>query len=140
MKSSKLMIAVTGAFLLLLVPALAQTVAVQATIPFSFSVGTHAMPAGDYAVSLDGWGQLRISRVGVPGAATASTSAVGGNPTQDPPPKLIFNRYGNRYFLSEVWTGGTSQGHQLMISSTEREYARATKTESTTVLATRLPN
>ncbi len=109
MKGSKLMIAVAGAFLLMLVPAFAQTVAVQATIPFNFSVGRQNLPGGEYRVSLGDWGQLWISRVGVPGATTASTSAVGGgNPTQDPPPKLIFNRYGDRYFLS----GGVDRRHE----------------------------
>jgi len=139
MKSSRLMIAVASAFLVLLVPAVAQSVAVQATIPFNFSVGTQAMMAGDYRVSVDGWGQMWISRLRNGGATTAPTNAIGGGQTQDRPPELVFNRYGDHYFLSEVWTGGTYRGHQLMISSTERDYARGAKVESTTVVATRLP-
>jgi len=138
MKSLKLMIAVVSAFLILLVPAVAQTVAVQATIPFNFSVGTQAMAAGDYRVSFDRWGHLWISQVGAAGAITTLTNSIGGE-SQYPPPKLVFHRYGERYFLSEVWTGGTSRGNQLMVSSTERESARAAKVASTTVVATRLP-
>ena len=139
MKSSRLVIAVASAFLVLLVPAVAQSVAVQATIPFNFSVGTQAMKAGDYRVSFEGrGGQMWISRVGAGDAITALTNAVGGGQTPERLPKLVFHRYGDHYFLSEVWTGGgTYRGRQLMISSTEREYARAKKSGSTTVLAAR---
>jgi hypothetical protein len=138
MKSSKLMIAV--ALLVLVVPAVAQSVAVQATVPFNFNVGAQAMPAGEYRVTFDGREQMWISRVGIGGATTALTNATGGGQTQGWPPKLIFKRYGDHYFLSEVWTGGTHYGRQLMISSTERGYARAAKSQPSTVVARRLSN
>jgi hypothetical protein len=131
MKRSGVVIAV--ALLVLVIPAIAQTADLQATVPFAFSVGTQAMPAGNYLLSIDGWGQMWIRPAGVGEAVTAPTNGVGGGFTQDRPPKLVFNRYGNHYFLSEVWTGGTYRGHRLMISSTEREYARAMKAEPTTV-------
>jgi hypothetical protein len=35
-------------------------------------------------------------------------------------PALRFNRYGDRYFLSQVWTG-TDQGQELARSQAERE-------------------
>ena len=137
MKSSRVMIAV--ALLVLVVPASAQKLSVQARVPFNFNVGAQAMPAGDYQVSIDGWGQMRLSRVRMGNATAALTNAIGGGQTQDRLPMLVFNRYGDHYFLSEVWTGGTYRGHQLMISSTERDYARGAKVESTSIVATRLP-
>ncbi len=34
--------------------------------------------------------------------------------------KLVFHRYGQNYFLSEVWSGGESTGRQLLKSKQER--------------------
>jgi hypothetical protein len=37
--------------------------------------------------------------------------------------KLVFHRYGNEYFLSEVWTPGDEWGHRLSKTRREREIA-----------------
>jgi hypothetical protein len=44
--------------------------------------------------------------------------------------KMIFNRYGDRYFLSEVWTAGYSRGRQLLKSAREMELAQIAKSET----------
>ena len=50
------------------------------------------------------------------------------NPIQADPSKtrarLIFHRYGQTYFLAEVWTGGDSTGRQLLKSKQERSMER----------------
>ena len=38
--------------------------------------------------------------------------------------KLVFNQYGNRYFLSQIWVAGETRGHQLPKTSREKEMAR----------------
>jgi hypothetical protein len=38
-------------------------------------------------------------------------------------PMVVFHKYGNSYFLFEIWTGG-SQGHKLFKSEREKELAR----------------
>ncbi|HEX6729320.1 MAG TPA: hypothetical protein VF074_04885, partial [Pyrinomonadaceae bacterium] len=38
--------------------------------------------------------------------------------------KLIFRRYGNRYFLAEIWTSGESHARQLRKSKEEKAIAR----------------
>jgi hypothetical protein len=40
-----------------------------------------------------------------------------------PNPELVFNRYGQTYFLSQIWTGG-DQGRQLFKSNREKEILR----------------
>jgi hypothetical protein len=35
------------------------------------------------------------------------------------PARLVFHRYGNTYFLSQVWEGGDRTGRQLVISKQE---------------------
>ena len=37
--------------------------------------------------------------------------------------KLIFNRYGNHYFLSQIWTQGDNSGRELFKSQRESELA-----------------
>jgi hypothetical protein len=41
-------------------------------------------------------------------------------------PELVFHKYGNSYFLSEIWTG-LGQGRQLPKSEREKELARETR-------------
>ena len=137
MKSSRLMIAVT--LFVLVAPALAQTGTLRATLPFAFNVGQQLMPAGEYRVVVDS-NSVRIAPMDGQGVDLGPSSYLSPGPSQDVSPKLVFHRYGNHYFLAEVWTGDVNRGHKLMISSTEREYARATKAESTTVAAARLPH
>jgi hypothetical protein len=37
--------------------------------------------------------------------------------------KLVFHRYGNEYFLQQVWVAGAARGDRLPVSSRERELA-----------------
>lgn len=38
--------------------------------------------------------------------------------------KLVFNRYGNQYFLSQIWVKGATLGRQLPKTSREKEVGR----------------
>jgi hypothetical protein len=98
-----------------------------ARIPFAFSAGSENFPAGLYSVtrvnpqsdkaalmitSEDG----RLSKIVLTmpvQAASAETKA-----------RLIFSRYEDRYFLSEVWTPANSNGLELPKSRSERTLAR----------------
>src|SRR6267378_3462303 len=46
--------------------------------------------------------------------------------------KLVFNRYGNRYFLSQVWNAGSIRGRQLPISPREKEMPQLARNETKT--------
>jgi len=50
---------------------------------------------------------------------------------------LIFNRYGNEYFLSQVWAKGGSVGRGLPKTRAERELER--KTQDNQIAATKGP-
>ena len=51
--------------------------------------------------------------------------------------KLMFRRYGNRYFPSEIWRSDSPLWHQFPMSRTERELVKsaAYKPQSVLVLA-----
>jgi len=135
MKSSRLMISVAFAMFVLLASAVAQTGAIQATIPFEFTVGKQTMAAGDYKVTMNGT-VLNLTRLDGPGSAFVPTYGYGYN--KEMTPRLVFHRYGDRAFLSQAWIANT--GRELFATPRELEYARTTKQEQTTVLASSLPN
>ncbi len=42
----------------------------------------------------------------------------------DAPERLVFKRYGNEYFLSQVWTNRAADGRRLFASKTENRLAK----------------
>jgi len=100
-----------------------QTTRQVANIPFDFVVGSEELQAGQYRVepasstgmamkiSGDHQGVYRLSST-----ITASRRAEKG--------KLVFHRYGNRYFLAEIWTPGESEGRELLKSKDEKAIER----------------
>ena len=106
--------------------AIAQTVHVSADIPFNFVVGSKTYPAGAYSVKTMG---DRDDKVLLLNAEDGKNSmAIFSNAAQNLTPadktKLVFSRYGNQYFLSQVWVNGATRGHQLPKSNRENEVAK----------------
>ena len=105
---------------------------VVSNIPFEFIVADKTLPAGEYQVSRS-LGNALIIRTSDPDAAVIRlTNEI--QPTQDRRARLVFHRYGDRYFLAEVWTGAGDVGRQLLKSRQERAIERemfslASKTE-----------
>ena len=86
---------------------------IRITIPFDFNVGNNKLPAGEYLVGRaqpsSGDTVLLISNVNHPESVLPLT-----NSTQSLDPKdentLVFHRYGDQYFLSQVWPEGDTFG------------------------------
>jgi hypothetical protein len=109
--------------------------AVAAQIPFPFHVGDSALPAGSYIVDTGpAAGVLRVrsddGKSTVMILATRRQSAT--IPEQS---KLVFHKYGDDYFLSQVWTGGSNSGRELRESRREIELAAAAQRGTQTILA-----
>jgi hypothetical protein len=100
-------------------------------IPFAFVAGNVTLPAGDYRVQkLDENSAVVLIRC----SDAHETAMVLSNAAQAKQPqtqsKLIFNQYGNRYFLSQVWTAGSIRGRQLLKSRREKEIAQSARIET----------
>jgi hypothetical protein len=93
-------------------------------IPFEFGLGNKVMPAGHYDVTqTSGLVLVRCYTRGV--AAFAQANNLGGGTNEISQSRLIFNKYGDKYFLAEVWVSPrTAYGAGLSKSKTEREIAR----------------
>lgn len=114
----------------------------RVNIPFDFVAGNTSLPAGEYLVETSGPTHtlLLIDRKDTISSAFINTNAaVSAGPQSES--KLVFNRYGDRYFLSQVWTAGYSTGRQLMKTAREKEIALTAKieTEGPVTLVAELP-
>ena len=134
MKNSGLMIAVAFAIFALLASSHAQTGSMNVTVLFAFTVGHQTLAAGNYTVTAHHQ-SLELARADGHGGAIVLTNATGGRSDDDSTSRLVFHRYGDRYFLSQAWIGGG--GREVFASAAELEYARTTKQEQMIVLATR---
>src|SRR6478736_4771036 len=101
--------------LLLSAAAHAQTTQLKVTVPFDFTAGDSVLPAGDYDVqSLGPWGGKALSIHSVnSNAGTLVLSNSRESAKTSDRARLVFYRYGDQYFLGEVWTVGTHIGRQL---------------------------
>ncbi len=111
------------AFVAALATASAQTPGHNLTVnvPFEFSVGDKALPAGDYLISrLNSDGSvLRIMNQESNQNAGRTTQAIQASQPKEQS-LLVFRRYGNQYFLAEVWEVGEKTGRRIAPSSDEK--------------------
>lgn len=101
-----------------------------ANIPFDFSVADQKFSAGEYWISRAQLSQgdtiLQIRSTDGRTNAVGLTIPTGSRRPADEG-SLVFHRYGNEYFLSQVWAEGSSTGRELPKSHAERELARKAK-------------
>ena len=98
---------------------------VVADIPFNFIVGDKMMTAGQYSVKATSQDSpaLLISERDTKESAIRLTSSLDAD-RKNTRARLVFHRYGQHYFLAEVWSGGDSSGRTLMRSRQERAIER----------------
>lgn len=116
---------------------------VAVSIPFEFSAGGKTLPAGDYWVRRSFYGAHSVMRIESRKDSASiylTTHSVQSNTIQDGS-KLVFTRYGQQFFLSQVWSAGRSTGAELNITSRERglqrELARLSARPETVSVAVR---
>ena len=127
---------IKGASMLMLLSALSLVAVVSAKaqnsaraqyadIPFNFMTGDKELSAGRYRVARIDAGGVTISVRGVEGSegSLAMTNTINHlNPSTQS--KLVFHKYGNSYFLSEVWIEGDTTGRQFRETKQEKSARR----------------
>jgi hypothetical protein len=100
-----------------------QSRSVRANIPFEFIIGDKTLAAGNYqiAAATASGEVLRIRNATAKDGAMRLTAQLGGESKQA---KLVFHRYGERYFLVEVWAGEGHDGVALLQSKQEQSIER----------------
>jgi len=113
----------------------AQDKAITANVPFSFYAGSTAMPVGAYRVA-------EFSNVARLSAGNATQSIVTMRvigKSDSEPARLVFHRYGDVYFLAQIWTGDSSTGRSLERTDREKELARNGAAPTLAVIRFALP-
>lgn len=121
----QLLVLIGLGLLLTTVSAYAQTINVKATIPFDFIVNRSTLPAGAYSLQSmgsDGRVLLVRSSDNRPEALLVTNRSESRQAAEKS--KLVFHKYGDRYFLSQIWVAGNASGHQLPKSPRENEIAQ----------------
>ena len=115
----------------------AQTTHLMISVPFGFTAGNVQLPAGEYEVTAVGpWGGSALSVHNVnsnAGTLVLSNSCRSQKPTAEA--KLVFRRYGQQYFLAEVWNRYSSDGNQIQISSQQTELAKNQSKDDVVLIA-----
>jgi hypothetical protein len=110
---------------------------VNVIIPFAFQMGSTQMPAGEYDMHVrlsHTLVQLQDQGSGKQAAGLLLGSALEHGEIQRTG-RLIFHRYGNRYFLREVWDADSGQGVGSAPSREEMKILRHKETVTQTQLA-----
>lgn len=91
-----------------------------ADIPFAFTVANLTLPPGRYTVTRWNEKAFRIVNSQNQGKFALNDRIEGRAPERS---KMVFHRYGNAYFLSEIWVAGSRTGVVVFRSRSEKELA-----------------
>jgi hypothetical protein len=117
--------AILGLFFMLAIASVhAQTPSrVEVKIPFDFTAGKATLKAGTYSIKRVSDNALALRRVDGKTTAIVSSPLTIESRNYKGGQRLVFNKYGDQYFLSQVWLS-VDTGRQLFPSGTERNAAR----------------
>ena len=101
---------------------------IEADVPFQFHVGDTKLPAGKYFIRRMDDSDLTIMEISKPDGSVAALFQVHAAEANSTPRKneLVFNKYGNQYFLAKLFDEGESSGSQVVQSNYEKRVGRAT--------------
>jgi hypothetical protein len=99
---------------------------IRATIPFDFTVQGRTLPAGTYEIRrISGEaGDLEIANLTDHHDHVFFETESKQTLRAPKRGELVFHRYGDTYFLSQVWTPGLETGRELTTSRQERTLKR----------------
>jgi hypothetical protein len=102
---------------------------IEINVPFDFSLDNQTLSAGAYSIrQLSQTSMLVESADGQTRVIAQATGRVQLDANEKAPQeKLVFHKYGNQYFLAQVWMVRGSDGRELSQSSAERQAAREQK-------------
>ena len=103
-------------------------------VPFSFAVEDHSLPAGEYTITtVTPEHSIRIvSSDGKHSEVINTLPNYAGSPSENS--RLVFHKYGDEYYLVQVWTVGQNVGRNLLSSQKAMEIASGGGLPQTTTI------
>jgi hypothetical protein len=95
----------------------------KVNVPFAFAVENHTLPAGEYLVlTVTPERSIRIASTDGKHSAVVNTLPnYAKSPSENS--RLVFHRYGDEYFLAQIWTGGQNVARNPLSSKRAMEIA-----------------
>ena len=100
----------------------------EVNIPFQFHAGNAKLPAGKYVIHMLDDSNLTVMEISSADGSTSALFEVHDAEANSAPAKseLIFNKYGNRYFLAKLFDEGNPSGSQVLESRYEKRISQQT--------------
>src|ERR1700739_5184761 len=104
---------------------------IEVSIPFQFHAGNAKLPPGNYLIHMLDNSDLTIMEISsTDGSVSALFNVVYAEASPTPAKtELIFNKYGNRYFLTKLFDEGDPNGSTVDESRYEKTIGTATTTD-----------
>ena len=126
---------VSGILMIACASVQAQSKTTRASISFDFAAANSAMKAGEYTVQHVSAQTILLKSADRKSQVYVMTPQ-SVNSTTRRPQRLVFRRYGNSYFLGEIWTTEYS-GMRLAPSKEEKSLAKTSDKPQTIEIALR---
>lgn len=94
------------------------TAAAEVNIPFAFQTTTHTLPAGKYRIVQESRNVIWLQGTSTGAFAVTYDAVASKAPTHG---MVVFNKYGDKYYLHEIWTAGNNVGLECPKSRAEKE-------------------
>ncbi len=96
-------------------------------VPFQFHAGDTKLPAGKYRIHVLDNSDLTVMEITSVDGSTSALFQVQESDANSAPAKseLIFNKYGNRYFLAKLFDEGNPSGSKVVESRYEKQVSKA---------------
>ena len=103
----------------------------EVDVPFQFHAGNSKLPPGKYFIHVLDNSDLNIMEISSADGATSALFEVRGAEANSAPAKseLIFNKYGNRYFLAKLFDEGNPSGSVVLESRYEKRIQAAAEAQ-----------
>jgi hypothetical protein len=100
----------------------------EVNVPFAFHAGNTKLPAGNYRIHMLDSSDLTVVEISSADGSTSALVEVQEAEANSTPAKteLIFNKYGNRYFLAKLFDEGNPSGSKVLESRYEKKISKAT--------------
>jgi len=99
----------------------------EVTIPFQFHAGNAKLPPGKYIIHTLDNTDLKVMEISSEDGSTSALFDVGEAEANSRPAKseLIFNKYGDHYFLTKLFDEGNLSGSTVVESRYEKRVGQA---------------
>jgi hypothetical protein len=100
---------------------------IQANVPFAFAVGDTTLPAGNYEIKRVDDNAPNVLELRSADGRTSVIFETENAQTRDDQAasktELVFNKFGDEYFFSQLWVSGSVSGSELPKSRMEKRLA-----------------